>query len=167
MRNLFNSRKRIAVVAAGAAVLLGGVTAVAYWTSTGTGSGAASTTAGTNSFSFTQAPLALSAMYPGDSAQSFAVTVKNTSTTQSEYVTHVAVYVTTSNAGCTGADFLLNGSPAPSSSGSAVDLAWTGVDLAHGASQATAGTDTLQFNDTGSIQDACKSATVTLNYVAS
>jgi len=160
---LFKSKKALAIGLAGALTLgLSGV-AYSYWTSTGTGSGSASTTAGNNNLSYTQNTV-LNAMYPGDSAQNFTVTVKNTDLAggQNEYVGNVGVYITTNKAGCTGADFLVNNVAAPSASpGAALHL--TPTDLAPQASLTT-GPDTIQFNNTGSDQSACKSATVTLHY---
>jgi len=146
-----------------AAVLVGGV-AFAYWTTSGSGSGTGSATAGvSNQLSFTQG--ALTAMYPGDSSQPLSVTVANTSTTESAYVSTVKAYITTDKAGCTGADFKLGGSAAPSTAATAAALTWTATDLAKGGSAVA--TSTIQFNNTGDNQDACKNATVTVNYVAS
>lgn len=159
----FSLKKKVAVAAA-AATLVGGVgVAFAYWTSTGSGTGSASTTAGASNLSYTQA--ALNAMYPGDSAQPLVVTVKNENSTGSQYVLNVKAYVTTDKAGCSGGDFKINGSAAPSVEASAVALAWTATDLAAGASAATSG-DTIQFNNlTATNQDACKNAAVTVHYV--
>jgi len=145
-----------------AAVLVGGV-AFAYWTTSGSGSGTGYTTAGvSDQLSFTQA--SLTDMYPGDSSQPLTVTVKNTSG-ESAYVATVKAYITTDKPGCTGADFKLGGSAAPSTVATAAALSWTATDLAAGA-QADA-SSTIQFNNTGANQDACKSATVTVNYLAS
>jgi hypothetical protein len=145
-----------------AAVLVGGV-AFAYWTTSGSGSGEGATTAGvSDDLSFSQA--AITEMYPGDSEQPLTVTVTNDSG-ESAYVASVKAYITTDKAGCTGADFLLGGSAAPSTAATAASLVWTAADLAAGA-DANA-TSTIQFNNTGDPQDACKSAAVTIHYVAS
>ena len=171
MKRFKSMSKTKRIVAAGltAGLTLGLASAAfAFWTSSGTGTGTGSTTAGSSDLTYTQNTL--TPMYPGDSAQPLTVTVTNNSLTQSEDVTGVSAYITTSNAGCTGADFLLNGSPAPSTSGGAVALAWTATNLAAspgpGNSASTAGTDTIQFNDTLANQDNCKSAVVTLNYAS-
>jgi len=145
-----------------AAVLVGGV-AFAYWTTSGSGEGTGSATAGVaDQLSFTQADL--SAMYPGDSSQPLTVTVKNTSG-ESAYVATVKAYVTTDNDGCTGADFKLGGAAAPSTAATAAALTWTATDLAAGGDADA--TSTIQFNNTSGNQDACKSAAVTIHYLAS
>jgi hypothetical protein len=103
-------------------------------------------------------------MYPGDASQDLTVTVTNTSG-ESAYVAGVKAYVTTNKSGCTGADFLLNGAAAPSTALDAVALTWSAQDLvATGHDDATG---TIQFNNTGDNQDACKSAAVTIHYLAS
>src|SRR5437879_1788014 len=98
---LFGSKKRKLIAGGVALVAIAGLAtgAFAYWTSTGTGTGSGSTTAGTSDLTYSQA--ALSAMYPGDSAQPLTVTVTNNSTTQSEYVGGVSAYITTDKVGCT------------------------------------------------------------------
>ena len=145
-----------------AAVLVGGV-AFAYWTTSGSGSGTGSTSAGVvNQLSFTQD--SLTAMYPGDSSQPLSVTVKNTSS-ESAYVSTVKAFITTNNASCTGADYLLGGTAGHSDAASAQTLSWVATDLAaNGEANATSN---IQFNNTAGNQDACKSATVTINYLAS
>ena len=155
--------KKIAVATATSVALIGGGVAYAYWTTSGSGSGTGSTTAGTlDQLGFQQDTL--DAMYPGDSSQPLSVTVTNNSG-ESAYVATVKAYVTTDKSGCTGADFLLGGTAAPSTAATATALTWTAQDLdAGGADDATS---TIQFNDTGDNQDACKDAAVTVNYLAS
>lgn len=157
------SRKSIVVAGTLAGVLVGGA-AFAYWTTSGSGTGTGSTTAGvTNQLAFSQD--ALTAMHPGDSSQPLKVNVKNTSG-ENAYVTTVKAFITTNKSGCTGADFLLGGTAGASDSASAKTLTWTAQDLAKSSGNADA-TSTIQFNNTAANQDACKSATVTINYVAS
>ena len=159
--------KRTAVAGVGAAALVTAGIAYAYWTTTGFGSGTGATTAGViNTLSFTQTPL-VSAMYPGDSSQSLSVTVANTHLAQKVYVTGVSAYITTGNAGCTGADFNLNGSTTSIDAGSAVPLTWTPQELDAGGLDTDDATGTVQFNNTGDNQDACKGAVVTIHYLAS
>ena len=165
MKKIFSSKKRVAAIGAvTAATLLGGGMAVAYWTTTGSGSGFAATTAGIeDQLSFTQDPL--TSMYPGDSSQTLKVTVKNTDAAESVYVANVGAFITTENDGCDGSNFSINGSstgteefPTP--------LNWSAGQLAAGVEVAS--TNTVQFNNkAGTNQDACKSAAVTINYVAS
>lgn len=159
----FSKKQYLAAGAAAAVIIAGGGAAYAYWTTSGSGSGSGSTTAGvTNQLSFDQNTL--TAMYPGDSSQDLTVTVTNASA-ESAYVSAVKAYITTNKSGCTGADFLLGGSAAPSTAAGATDLTWRSQDLAAGGNDNA--TSTIQFNDTGANQDACKSATVTINYLAS
>jgi hypothetical protein len=160
MRKL--NKKAVAGIAAGL-MLVGGGTAYAYWTTTGSGSGTGSTTAGTaDQLGFAQD--ALTPMFPGDDAQDLSVTVTNNSG-ESAYVTQVKAYVTTDQSSCDGSDFLLDGVAAPSTSATAVNLAWTPQDLIAGGSDEATGT--IQFNNKATNQDACKSAAVTIHYVAS
>ena len=169
--------KPVAAIAAAALVLGTAGVAFAYWTTTGTGSGTGSTTAGVeDQLSFTQNPdvdgdaTALAPMYPGDSAQSLAVVVENTSG-ESAYVAQVVAYITTSAGDdCDGSDFLLGDgtatdTPSTSSAASPVLLDWSAQDLAAAGSDSATGD--VQFNNTGSNQDGCKDVTVTVHYVAS
>lgn len=158
--------KRTAVAGVGAAALVTAGIAYAYWTTTGFGSGAATTTAGViNTLSFTQA--ALTPMYPGDSSQPLSVTVANTHLAQKVYVTGVKAYITTGNAGCDGTDFNLNGSTSSVDAASAVALTWAAQELDAGGLDTDAATGTVQFNNKGTNQDACKGAAVTIHYLAS
>ena len=101
-------------------------------------------------------------MYPGDSAQDIVITVHNPSV-QTVYVTSVAVAVTsTSDAGCTAADFTVTGSPVAVNQQilASGDLALT---LANGITPPT-----IQFfNDPLNNQDACKDVTVNLGFTIS
>jgi len=155
--------KKIAAVAAGAIVVSTAGAAYAYWTTTGGGTGTASTTAG-QAEGFTVSGGVPNAMFPGDAPQTATATVTNKSTTESAYLNKVTAYITTNKDGCTGADFLLNGSSTATQAAPA-DLGFTAVDIAKSGTATK--NFTLQFNNTGSKQDACKSAVVTINYVAS
>lgn len=155
------TKKTAAIATAGVLGLATAGGAYAYWTTTGSGTGTGTTAAGAATFSYTTG--SLNAMYPGDSPQALTVTVKNTSV-QKGYVSGVTAYITTDHAGCTGADYLLGGKAGAVDQASAVPLTWAAVDLAAGASQDAK--STIQFNNTGAAQDACKGATVTLNYAS-
>lgn len=160
-------KKLAAVAVAGLAGVMATSAAYAFWSTAGSGTGSASTTNGVNGeLSFTQS--ALNAMYPGDSAQTFTVDVKNTDANEKVYVAHVKAYVTTDqDSDCDGSNFLLNGLAAPSSAATAVDLGWTAREISVGAQYSTSGLDSIQFNDKNSNQDDCKNAVVTLHYLAS
>lgn len=155
------TKKTAAIATAGVLGLATAGGAYAYWTTTGSGTGSASTATGAVTLSYSTA--SLTSMYPGDSSQPLTVTVKNTST-QKGYVAGVKAYITTNKTGCTGADYLLNGKNTAVDAASALPLTWTAVDLAAGATQDATGT--IQFNNTGAVQDACQGATVTLNYAS-
>jgi hypothetical protein len=157
--------KKVATAAAvGAVALTGAGVAYSYWSTSGSGSGSSSTSAGQlNTLTFSQA--SLTAMFPGDSSQTLTTTVTNTGP-ENVYVSGVKAYVTTDKSGCTGADYLLGGTAAPIDAATARALTWTAQDLAKTTGHADA-TSTIQFNNTGSNQDACKSATVTVHYLAS
>jgi len=159
----FTPRKKATTIVVASALLLGTAGgAYAYWSTTGSGSGSGTTSAGeSNNLGFSQAWL--NAMYPGDASQALTVTVKNNGTA-SAYVAGVKAYVTTDKDGCTGADYKLNGSAAPSTDVDAAALTWAAQELVKGG-QANA-TGTIQFNDTGANQDACKGAAVTVHYLA-
>jgi hypothetical protein len=163
MRSIKKTTKRTAIVGGTVAALIGGGVAFAYWTTSGSGEGTGSTTAGSiNSLSFDQT--ALTDMYPGDEEQDLTVTVTNTAT-ESAYVSTVKAYITTDKVGCTGADFLLGGAAAPSDAANAVALTWEAQDLVAGGF--TDASSTIQFNNQNAPQDACKSAAVTIHYLAS
>ena len=171
MRNLSKKAKTIIAGAAIAGLASTGV-AYAYWTTTGTGTGTGSTTAGVaNQLFFTQnpagaldTPVALAPMFPGDTAQPLTVRVRNNSS-ESAYVTSVGAYITTTSPGCTGADFLIEGVSTGTIS-APTPLPWTAADLAAGAAANSVAAIGVHFNNTGGNQNACKSAAVTLNYVA-
>jgi hypothetical protein len=163
--NLMRNSTKITAALGGVALSVATAgAAYAYWTTTGSGSGTGATTAGvTDTLSFTQT--ALNAMYPGDSSQTLTVAVKNTDANQKVYVSGVKAYITTDKEGCTGADFLLGGAATAVDATNAKALAWTAQELAPTVSANA--TSTIQFNNTGSPQDACKSAIVTVHYLAS
>lgn len=161
-------KKKIAAAAVAATIAGGAGIAFAYWTTTGSGTGSAATTAGVDG-TLTFATATLAAMYPGDSAQGLVVTVTNPDADESVYVSSVRAFVTVVGSGpaCAADDFLLNGSPAPGTASAAVELGWADQELIAGGNAATTG-DTIQFNNKPAAdQDDCKSAAVTLNYLAS
>lgn len=155
------SRKYIVVGGTVAGLMVGGA-AYAYWTTSGSGSGSGSTTAGVAS-AVTIHQESLNAMYPGDGTQGLKLTAQNTDLHQSAFVTGVKVTVTTDQTGCTGGDFLINGTPAVGQ----VSLNWTGVEVPADTTSATQNLNTIQFNDKAATdQSACKNAAVTLTYAS-
>jgi hypothetical protein len=158
--------KKQYVVAGVAAALIAGTagSAIAYWSTSGSGTGSAATSAGTsNNLTFTQT--ALNPMFPGDTSQTLTVNVKNDGT-ETATVSNVKAYITTANTDCTGADFKLAGLATAIDANSAVAMTWAPVDLAASGGNANA-TSTVQFNNTAANQDVCKSAVVTIHYLAS
>ena len=164
---MFSTKKKIAALGVSAVAVASAGIAGAYWTTTGTGEGSGATTAGVDGeLDITQSTV-LSEMFPGDTAQTLTVNVANPSD-QSVYVADVSAYltVTESNEGtCDAGDFLLGGNAAPGAEADAISLVWDAQELAKDA--ADDATTTIQFNNLDENQDACKGATVTINYLAS
>ena len=163
--------KPVVAIAAAALVLGTAGVAFAYWTTTGSGEGAGSTTEGVvDTLAFDQNTL--TAMYPGDSPQDLVVEVKNAGPNEAVYVSSVKAYITTAPGDpladpapvCDGSNFLLGGVAAPSTEATAAALLWTAQDLA--VDEAHDATGTVQFNNKLTNQDACKGAVVTVHYVA-
>ena len=157
-----SKKKTAAVVTAGVLGLATAGGAYAYWTTNGGGTGTASTSAGSENVFLVTGGVA-NAMFPGDSAQNATATIKNTAS-ENYRIQSVTAYVTTNKDGCTGSDYKLNGTAAPSTAVTAVSLGVSPVDLAPAAT--TTVDFTLQFNNKAANQDACKGADVTLHYIA-
>lgn len=155
------SRRQKFAASATALVLIGsGTAAFAYWSSTGTGTGTGSTTAGESNLTITGG--VATALYPGQAAQDFVVTVKNLADNNAR-VAGLKAYVTTDKTGCDASDFRVNGAEA--SLASPVSLNWTAIDLAKDASSTS--TNNIQFfNKPDANQDACKGAAITLHYTS-
>jgi hypothetical protein len=151
----------VAVIAAGAG------TALAYWSTTGSGGGSATTSSGNgHAVQITDNSSSLSPMYPGDSAQTVTVTVTNSDASQKAYVAGVSAYLTvTPTAGntCDATDYKLNGVAGVTSANPA-NLTWTGEELAASAHDTTS--YTLQFNNKSTLQDGCKGAAVAITYAS-
>ncbi len=159
-------RYKIAVVAAlGAGALTAGGAAFAYWTSSGSGTGFATTGTAVSSLKITDTTL-ITDMAPGVAAEPISGTIQNTSSTQSQYVNAVTVSiasVTESRASasaypgytCSAADYTLS-SPTMS----------VGKDLTVGSSPVAFSGATIGFNDLAVDQDACQGATVNLSYTS-
>jgi hypothetical protein len=146
-----------------AAVLVGGV-AFAYWSTSGSGTGSASTTDGTTGYTLEFSDNAPSGLAPDIDPTNLNVTVTNTGD-QAAYVAGLTAKVTTpALSGCDAAWFNINGTPADS----AVPLVWDGIDLATNASQTSVvGANTIQFVDKPLVdQNACKDTEVTIVYAS-
>lgn len=151
------SRKSIVITGTVAGVLVGGA-AFAYWTASGDGTGAATTSAGASNLAVNQTS-SISNMYPGDSAQTIRGTVENKAA-NSAYVASVTATIAgvtkaTGVAGtCDATDFTLASAVMP-----------VAQDIASGATVTFSGA-TIKFNNKNENQDACKGATVNLAYAA-
>jgi hypothetical protein len=164
MRKISKTAKlAVAGVSVGTLALSG--VAYAYWTTGGSGTGSGSTAAGAANQLSVAGDVA-NAMFPGDNPQTVTATVTNNGT-ENYRVQTLSAYVTTDKGSdCTGDNYLINGNPAPSTSGTAVDLSITAKDLAPSGTQTK--TFTMQFNNKAATnQDLCKSAAVTIHYIAS
>lgn len=145
----------IALITLGSLVI-GGTAAYAYWTTTGTGSGTATT--GNNSpVVVNQAALANS-LAPGVAAQTLGGTFNNPNPGAVQLTGVQVASVTTNKTGCTAADYSITGTGTVGNSGvvpSGTNVgSWTGLQIA--------------FNNVSDRnQDACKDAIVTINYTAS
>jgi hypothetical protein len=146
MRRLFTTRRLIALAVAAVAVGLGGG-AFAYFSSTGSGTGTA--TVGSSTVIQLSSPN-VGTLYPGGPAVPVTVTIHNPSA-GNEYVGTVSGDVADGGSGntCLGAWF-------------AVAPIVYDTDVAAGTSP-TAGT-TVTMNDSGTNQDACQGATLTINW---
>jgi hypothetical protein len=169
---IFSSKKRVAAIGAlTAATLVGGGMAVAYWTTTGSGTGTA--TAGTTDLDWSVlvdttdlknlAPTTLG----GDPSQTVGYKITNIGEGQ-QYLTKAVISIDSVTPGsiggipaCSVADFAINsnlGDDLP------VEQAF-GENLASGAERT--GSVVLRLIDNDDNQDNCKNATVTLKVDAS
>ncbi len=149
-------KKTVTIAAAALIVAVGTGTAYAFWTAGGTGTGAAPT--GTSSPLTVNDTTTLTAMFPGDSAQTLTGDFDNTSSGP----IHVAS-VTVSISGvtkavgavgaCTAADYALTGTTMT-----------VNANVPVGAGQGAWEGATIQFNNTSANQDGCQGATVNLAY---
>ena len=152
----FLTRRGIVVASVLAVVIAG--SAIAYWTAGGSGTGSASVTAATTALTANQTTT-LTAMYPGDSAQTISGNFDNPNSGP----VHVST-VTVSIASVTKAP------GAPAGTCDATDFDLTGAAMSVNAEigpgngvGAFTGAQ-IRFNNKAVNQDACKGATVNLAY---
>ncbi|HEY5230549.1 MAG TPA: hypothetical protein VIJ11_06640 [Galbitalea sp.] len=156
------SKRKVAATIAITAILVGGggAVAIAYWSAGGIGSGTATT--GTSTALTAVQTSTISGLAPGAPAQTLSGNFTNpnsgptfvTSVTAS--ILSVTKAVGAPAGSCTAADYTLSGALMPVGATVPVGVgqgAWTGA--------------TLQFNNTGALQDGCKGATVTIAYAVS
>jgi hypothetical protein len=152
----FLTRKRT-IVLGGVAVLAVTATAIAYWTTNGSGTGSATT--GTSSAVTVTQVGSISGLYPGGPAQAIDFKIGNGSG-QNQYIASVAVSISSVVPGgppgsCTAADFTVT------------QPTVVPGDLTPGVHTYSPSGATLKLDNTASNQDGCKNATVNLAFNAS
>ncbi len=161
MRNLFRSKRRIAIIGAAAAIALaGGGTAFAYFTATGSGSAAGSVGSTAGWAVHVDDPSGPS-LNPGAGTETFAYTVTNTSGGNEE-LNQVVITATSNNGGCNSTWYVVNGSGSTPTNAVTVPIS---QDIAAGADYS--GTLTLQLADVATSQNACQGDAPTVTVAAS
>jgi hypothetical protein len=153
-----SKKTKVAVTAATSVALVGGGVAVAYWTTGGSGTGAASTGSGVSNITAVQTST-VSGMAPGDSAQTLSGNFNNTNSGP--------VYVATVTASI-GSVTKASGAPAGTCDATDYTLAnavmTVNSEVPAGTAQGSWSGATIKFNNKATNQDACKGATVNLAY---
>jgi hypothetical protein len=151
--------KRQALLGVGLALIMA-TAAFAYWTAGGSGSGTAQ--AGTTTGLTVNQTSTLTAMYPGDSAQTLSGTFDNPNSGPIHVGTVTASISSVTKAG---------GAPAGTCDATDFTLASAAVtvnaDVPAGTSTGSWSGATIRFNNKATNQDACKGATVNLAYAIS
>lgn len=157
--------KAVAMTVAG--VLVGGGVAVAYWTTTGSGTGSAPV--GTSTPLTVTQNTTFTSLVPGGTAQGIDFTLNNPSTADVQ-VTSVVVAVASTSAGaaCPPANFTIVQPSKPSVTTPVIVAGSSSESFTSGAGGEQASTGaTLRMDNTASNQDGCKNATVNLTYTVS
>jgi len=153
------TKKTTAIMIAAVTVLAGGGAAFAYWTAGGSGTGTATTSSGSTGVTAVQTST-VTAMQPGDTAQTLAGNFNNPNTNP-VYVTSVTASIASvTKAGgapagnCETTDYTL-----------ATPVMTVGAEVAPGSAKGAWTGATIKFNNkAGANQDGCKGATVNLTY---
>ncbi len=152
------NRKKLIAATAAMLTLAAAGSAIAYWTAGGSGTGSAAT--GTNVAITAVQTSTVTAMAPGDTAQSLNGTFLNTNSGPVYVATVTASITSVTKAGgapagtCDATDYTLAGAVMTVNAEAPADDTgtWTGA--------------TIKFNNKAGVnQDACKGATVNLAYV--
>jgi hypothetical protein len=155
-KHLSKKRVVLAAIVAVALAIASGV-AYAYFTAAGAGSGSASVG---NATAIVLTPTITGTLYPGGTAASVSVVVKNNGS-GAQYVNLIHLASITPDA---------SHPTCVTSVGAAPANAFTMADVSVATNLAPAGTTTkvgsLQMNDTTINQDACQGATLTLNFTS-
>jgi len=158
---MFKHTKRRTVGLGAVLVLALAGAAFAYWTAGGSGSGSA-TAAGAQTPLTANQTTVLTAMYPGDSAQTITGNFDNPNTGLIQVASVTASIASVTKAAgapagtCDESDFTL-----------ASAVMTVNAEVAAGTAKGSFTGATIKFNDKASNQDACKGATVNLAYAIS
>jgi len=147
------------VIAGAAALVITGGAAYAYWTQGGSGTGTAAT--GTTTGVTVNQTSTIINLAPGVAAQTLSGNFDNPNSGPA-YVTSVTVAISS----------VVKAGGAPTGTCEATDYTLAGsapvnAEVAAGNAKGTWTGLTIAFNNKGSVQDACKNATVNLAYTAS
>lgn len=161
--------KKTAVIVAGSTLLVavGGGIAFAYWTSSGAGSGSATTANGDSSITISQSGTP-SGLAPGVAPVAISGTIAN-GAANSAYVTSFTVTitgVTGGGSGCTAQDYGLTTDSTALTKSAAVQTVTipVGQDVASGASISFPSVNIGFANDPNASQDDCEGASPVLSY---
>jgi len=155
------TKKTTAIMIAAVTVLAGGGAAFAYWTAGGSGTGAGTTSASTANVTVVQTST-VSAMQPGDTAQTLSGTFNNPNSGPAYVATVTAAISSVEKAvGATGTcdatDYTL------ATPGMTVN-----AEIAPGTAKGSWTGATVKFNNKAGVnQNACKGATVNFAYTVS
>ena len=137
------------------ALLVGGGVAFAYWTTTGSGNGSAA--AGDSSAVVVTQTNTVTGLYPGGPAQDINLNIANSNSAAQRLETVAVSVSSTSDAGCTAADFT-------------VTDATIAAEVPSGSTNAYLGSATgatIKMKNASTSQDACKNVTINLAFNAS
>lgn len=156
MRKHFGKRRIVPVAIAFLALALLSGVAYAYWTSGGSGSGSGTAATGNTTLTVHQTSV-LTAMYPGDTAQTLSGNFDNPNSVGVQVVSVTVSIASVTKGGvpatgCDSTDFTLTN-----------PTATVGALIPPGYNQGSwglAGPTTIQFNNKATNQDACKGVTV-------
>jgi hypothetical protein len=148
----FFMRKRAAVLGLVACLAIAGA-AIAYWTQNGSGSGSA--TAGDTTAVTVNQTSTVSNLYPDGPAQALSGNFDNTNDSAVKVGSVEVTSITTDQDGCDGTDFKVEGS------------AVVNAEIPKGNSVGNWSGLTVRMINKSTNQDACKNATLTIDYSVS
>lgn len=150
--------KRLAAIVGVALALAAGSAAVAYFTGGGAGTGTA--TVGSSGPSVTITGTTSGELYPGGSAGTVTVHVKNTSAGQTAHVGTVSLSKIAPDAAHETCATGLTGTPPP------FEMTSIPINKTLAAGTEVEATGSLKMNDTGVSQDTCQGAKLTLSFTS-